>query len=117
LTREAVFDALSARQCYATTGERILLDFRINGALMGSEIRCSGKPELSVEVHGTAPISDVTIIRNNEDFQTLSPEHETMDMDAVMEGAAVDRTDFYYVRVTQVDGHKAWSSPIWIDNP
>ncbi|MGZ3733050.1 MAG: DUF3604 domain-containing protein, partial [Parachlamydiaceae bacterium] len=22
---------------------------------------------------------------------------------------------YYYLRVTQVDGHMAWSSPIWVD--
>ena len=31
LTREAVFDALHARRCYATTGAPIVLDFTVNG--------------------------------------------------------------------------------------
>ena len=24
---------------------------------------------------------------------------------------------YYYVRVEQVDGHVAWASPIWVDDP
>ena len=38
-TREALFDAMRDRQCYATTGERILIEFSINGESMGSETR------------------------------------------------------------------------------
>jgi hypothetical protein len=25
------------------------------------------------------------------------------------------RTDWYYARVTQANGHQAWSSPIWVE--
>jgi hypothetical protein len=25
------------------------------------------------------------------------------------------QTDYYYARVTQANGHQAWSSPIWIE--
>ena len=28
--------------------------------------------------------------------------------------SAPGRTDFYYARVTQKNGHRAWSSPIWV---
>src|SRR5207247_269967 len=38
LTREALFEALHARRTYATTTARILVDFRVNDAPMGSEI-------------------------------------------------------------------------------
>jgi len=36
LSREAVFEAIRARRCYATTSEHIELDFRVNGYPMGS---------------------------------------------------------------------------------
>ena len=44
LTRDAVFDALHARRTYGTTGARILLDFTVDGAPMGSEITAAGPP-------------------------------------------------------------------------
>jgi hypothetical protein len=28
---------------------------------------------------------------------------------------AFDDSAFYYVRVTQADGKRAWSSPVWVD--
>lgn len=31
LTREAIFDAIAARHTYGTTGQRILLDFKVDG--------------------------------------------------------------------------------------
>jgi len=33
LSREAIFEALRARRCYAVTGDRIRLDFTLNGAM------------------------------------------------------------------------------------
>ena len=86
LTREAVFDALHARRTYGTTGQRILLDFRVNDAPMGSEIAldaplpepCAGTspecgeraaataalaPRFDVTAHGTDVIESVEILR------------------------------------------------------
>ncbi len=39
LTRPALWNALRARRCYATTGERILLTFRAGDWRMGDEVR------------------------------------------------------------------------------
>ena len=63
LTREAVFDALYGRRTYGTTGARILLDFTVDGAPMGSEITADGPPRLHVEAHGTDVIESVQILR------------------------------------------------------
>jgi len=38
LTREAIFDALKQRACYAATNARILVEFSINGVGMGQEL-------------------------------------------------------------------------------
>jgi hypothetical protein len=89
LTREAVFDALHARRTYGTTGQRILLDFRVNDAPMGSEIAleaplpepCAGTspecgeraaataalaPRFDVTAHGTDVIEAAEILRYSE---------------------------------------------------
>ena len=44
LTRPAIFEAIRKRRCYATTGEPIQVDFRVNGNLMGSEIEAGDGP-------------------------------------------------------------------------
>jgi len=66
LTREAVWAALTSRRCYATTGERILLDFAVDGSPMGSEVSCRAHPVCEVRVVGTAPLYSVEIKRGLE---------------------------------------------------
>ena len=42
-TRESLFAAIKARRTYAVTGDRILCDFRVNDAIMGSEITAANR--------------------------------------------------------------------------
>jgi len=119
LDRENLWEALWERRCYATTGERIILAFWINGVFMGSEIE--GYPSqrhLTVKVVGTAPIRAVEIVRNNVTIYR----HKGSGIFEEVE--FVDQEDgeqlpffphlYYYVRVIQADGEMAWSSPIWL---
>ena len=68
LTREAVWRALKARHCYATTGRRILLDVRAAGAMMGDVVEWPcGKPlEVAIRAagHGAA-IWDLEVRRDD----------------------------------------------------
>lgn len=129
-TRDAVLDALYKRSCYATTGARIIVGFFIAGQPMGSELTSGAKPGLMVNRHisgfvaGTAPLESVEIVRNGEVLHTFTPEHYSFDyfyddMDPLekvaLDGEGKDPFVFYYLRVTQKDGHIAWSSPIWVD--
>jgi hypothetical protein len=111
----------------------MIVDFRVNGQPMGSELRLAEHPELAskrtirVSVHGTAPIISIEIVRNNQDVFT----HAGGGLDAAFEWTdadALDKVDlppalysavpftFYYVRVTQADGEMAWASPIWVSS-
>ncbi len=131
LSRQALFDALYNRMCYATTGERIILGLEIAGKPMGSEIDAAEKPGLHVNRHitgyvaGTAPLAKVELIRNGEVLQLYTPTANFLDFtydDMVpLSEVVIHPKDkaapflFYYLRVTQTDGHMAWSSPIWVD--
>jgi hypothetical protein len=63
LTREAIFEALRARRCYATTGQRILLDVSCNGHQMGEEFRTTEPPTIRCRVVGTTGIESVEVLR------------------------------------------------------
>ncbi|MCP5114694.1 MAG: DUF3604 domain-containing protein, partial [bacterium] len=63
LSRHALFDALRKRHVYATTGEPIELVFKVNGHLMGSEIKASEGPVIEAEVTGTSPLLAVEVIK------------------------------------------------------
>jgi len=115
LTREAVWDAMYARRCYATTGTRIALNFTVNGAIMGSEITApDGQARvIEAQVTGTAPLERLELVKNGDVVyqQPCSGMREVLDVaEADAEGAA-----FYYLRVFQADGEMAWSSPVWVD--
>lgn len=68
LTRESIWSALTRRHCYATTGERILLEVRCGAARMGDDLRLApGATRLDafeVRVEGTAPVEAVDFYRD-----------------------------------------------------
>lgn len=117
-TREAIFDAIQARRCYACEGTRIELEFRLNGAEMGSELR-DGEAErrgIYVKVKAPAPLEKVEIIKNARvEYAYFLDGAGTKHRSVVMDLEAERETDYYYVRVTQMNGLRAWSSPIWVD--
>jgi len=65
LTREAIFDALRHRRTYAVTGDRIRLDFQVNGRIMGTEMPYTKQRQLAVTVTGWDQLDRVEILKNN----------------------------------------------------
>ncbi|MDH3981818.1 MAG: hypothetical protein OES84_02830 [Kiritimatiellaceae bacterium] len=63
LTRNSILDAMGNGNCYATTGERVLLNVQVNGHGMGSTIKRpeDGKLQFQIEVHGTGKIVSVEL--------------------------------------------------------
>lgn len=130
-TRDTLMQTLYNRSCYATTGARIVVGFFIAGSQMGTELTTKLKPGLAFNRHitgyicGTAPITEIEIIRNGKVFTTLYPnatetEFALDDSDELGKIALTSPDErppfaYYYLRVTQKDGHIAWSSPIWVD--
>ena len=118
LTREAIYDALYARRCYATTGVPIVLDVRAGEATMGSELPAldrGEKPRLSMACRGTCGIDHIRIIKNARVVATVPCHGERQyELEWRDEAYERDRPNSYYVRVVQRDRESAWSSPIWI---
>jgi hypothetical protein len=65
LTRESVMEALKARRTYGVSGDRIELDFRLNGHLMGEDIPAATSRNISVHVKGQDVVDRVEVLRNN----------------------------------------------------
>lgn len=130
-SRSAIFESIYNRSCYATTGKRIIITFDIAGTTMGGEIDTQELPGLAVNRHislsvaGTDKLQKVEIIRCGKVIETVKPDDYwvelTYDDMTALDKACIDNKDkkppfaYYYIRVTQEDGHMAWSSPIWID--
>ncbi len=117
LTRESIFDALWNRRCYGTTGERIILDFRIDAQPMGSEITVTGAREartIEITCVGTTEILAVDVFRNGEHYRSFKPAGSSF-AETITDEDPILGDCSYYVRLVQEDGHRAWSSPIWVD--
>jgi hypothetical protein len=117
LTRTAIFDALRQRRCYACEGVRAQLDFRVNDAVMGSEIAddAGGARRIAFAVSSPAPLAQIVLVKNARDlFVYGCDDGQTACADVVMDLEAERTTDYYYLRATHADGRRAWSSPIWV---
>jgi hypothetical protein len=129
LTRDAVWQALHDRRCYATTGDRILLDWTLDGHPMGADVPVDladcGPRRITVRAAGTAEIDLVEVLRNNEIVYTARPGAEAWEGEwedaapladlALAPTFPYDRPFvFYYVRLTQANRQLAWASPIWL---
>ena len=125
LTRESILDAIRERRTYATTGDRIILDFWINGKPMGSVIEPSSEVNIRARVIGTAPIRKIEILRYDWGGGAWSvpimenPGRDVVNLDKTL---TTPVPAIYYMRVEQeglVAGRpvRAWSSPIWVGRP
>ena len=77
LSRDSIFDAIRQRRCYGTTGARIVLQFRLNGKPMGSDVQLEhgrAKRLLSLKARGADAISRVEIIRDGTTIHTYAPD-------------------------------------------
>jgi hypothetical protein len=108
--RTNIVENMRARHAYAAT-DNIVLDVRAEDHLMGEEFQFSGQPRLHVTVKGTDRVSQIDIVRNEEFVFTQKPMTKDVEFD-YQDKAPV--AGYYYVRVIQMDGNLAWSSPIWI---
>jgi len=116
LSRNGIFKALKRRHCYATTGVRIILETFIDDSPMGSEIAWPdpSKPrELQINVWGQDELDTVMIVKNNQDVRMFDLNAADAQL-AWRDESQAQAGDYCYVRVIQRNGHRAWSSPIWL---
>ncbi len=112
--RAGIWDAMYDRHTYGTTGARILVSLKVGDQIMGSELKvAAGEPvALDISVLGTNDVK-VELVKNNVVVAAWEPGCDNVDAQYVDTDRS--KSDYYYVRVTQVDEHMAWSSPIWVD--
>lgn len=116
--REGIFNALWERRCYGTTGARIILEFSLNDAPMGSEIKINESTErkLKVRAEACSPVHKVVIIKNAREIHMDEPVRESVSFEWLDSSGRERESDYYYVRLIQDDGEMAWSSPVWVDS-
>ena len=84
LTRDAIWEALRTRHVCAATGDKIIIDFRLNDALMGDVVRGNSR-RIYLNVTGESCIDYVDIVKNgqilarmNGPLTPVAPEGDTV---------------------------------------
>ncbi|MCZ6854912.1 MAG: DUF3604 domain-containing protein, partial [Gammaproteobacteria bacterium] len=67
-TTDALFDAMKSLQAYATTGDRIIMNLRVNGTEMGQRAPFATERTITGRIIGTAAIDTITLVKNDEEI-------------------------------------------------
>jgi hypothetical protein len=113
LTREALFEAICKRRCYATSGIRARLVFESDGHMMGEEYRSGAPREIKVAVNSESQLKWIEVVRNNKTLRQFGGEGHSSQF-SFTDDEPLSETAWYYLRVTCEDKNMAWSSPIWV---
>lgn len=71
---ESLFEAIRARRTYAASGERIVLEFALNGKPMGAELPFASEREIDIRVESQDSIEMVELLRNGRVIERHFPE-------------------------------------------
>lgn len=110
LDRDSVFDAIWNYQTYGTSADRIYVDFSVDDAPMGSTINGDGVDNIKLYVIGKEDNLTVDLISNGGAvLQSWSTTTGVVNVTSVQADGG-----YYYARVTQENGERAWSTPVWV---
>ena len=112
LTRDAILEAHRERRVYGTSNARIRLLFTGNGRLMGSVAPNDPTKRLAIDVVGESDLKRVDVFRDGEQFERFRPDGIAFATEMQVREPGPSN---WYVRVTQLDNHVAWSSPVWFE--
>lgn len=109
-TRKGIFEALKERHTYATSGTRIIVEATMNGKLPGTEFVPTGDLCISYYLKDVCQIEKIELIHNGGTVQTRVVNGN----EAAGEFLCAQNDGNYYLRITQLNGHHAWTSPWYV---
>lgn len=80
---------------------------------MGSVLAASTPRTFRLRVDAPRKLTSVELIRNGETIHQWQKAESILEVEHACAAAGSCHEEFYLIRATQEDGHKAWSSPIW----
>lgn len=120
LTRANVYDAFKKMRFYCSDDWNVEVNFQIQNQPMGSIITNSGTPTLSITVTDPDVSESVSSIAvycgvpgSGSSPTILTTATSTSSLVYTHAAAANNSNYYYYLLITQADGNKIWTSPIW----
>jgi len=114
LTRSALYDAVTERRTFGTTGIAVSIEFNCNGQDMGSSVKCE-RADFSISVRGAATIAELQVVRNGDEVEIMKVNQKEFARSWTAE--QIENNEFWYCRLIFENGEIAWSSPIWLGKP
>ena len=118
VSRAGIIEALQNRRTFGTTGDKMFIDTKLNGATVGTTSKSNKVPTIEIEVFGQYPLEKVEILRNSKVVHTFNVDDNTLKFEQTYSDINYKDEDevlYYYVRATQKNKALAWSSPIWVE--
>ena len=110
ISRKGILEAIRNRSVFATTGDQIVVDFRLNGSMQGQSVKGINKPKLTFAIEATDQIETIDILRNSKVIKSIQPDENTREL----KGNYIDKDYlsekdvlYYYIRITQKNKHGA----------
>ncbi|RED64762.1 CehA/McbA family metallohydrolase [Cohnella lupini] len=116
LTREHFFDAVRHHRVYFTSALHLKVWFKVNGAIMGSRIKCADTLEIDIKAlygvdTGSRIVKAEIIGEQGRVLHAINLKSKQLDYKFSLPSA--DR--YYFAKVYQEDGEFAATSPVWIE--
>ena len=117
-TRDGIFQAIHDRRTFGTSrATKMNIDFRVAGAMMGTEVSSPPHPQVQVVIDGSNPLSFIEINKDGDPtwFAASSAASDTAFTFTDPDAAVTGTSSLYYLRVRDSAGKAIWTSPVWVD--
>ena len=115
-SESGIYAALRARRMYATEDKNLVLDYTVNGNMMGSIIDVPEKLNFEISFNDpdrTDSIAKVELVVNSGKVAYTWDSAAALTKGSVSVELAPEYT-YYFVRVTEGDGDLAVTAPVWV---
>ena len=116
-TEEGIYQAIRDMHMYATEDKNLLVNYSVNGQIMGSSItEVPEKLDISVSVNDPDPtdsIAKVEVVVNSGKVAHTwdnAAELATGELSVTLDSGY----SYYFIRVTEADGDLAVTAPVWV---
>jgi len=113
-TRQGIMNAYQNMAVYATTGDRIFLDFTLDGKSMGKDLATDKPIEGFIQLAGVQKFANAKLYRGVELLKEFKLDSRDTILRFTLDAPTFADEKAYAVYATQVDGAMAMGTPIWV---
>lgn len=115
LTEQSLYDAIRHYRVYATEDSDLKIEYRMNGAMMGTILGPTEERTITVTLEDATDGTEGTTVEVISDGGTVSVKEVPCGPDGMVVISAPSDYTYYYLRITQPDGDIAVTAPVWIE--